>query len=297
MNPFFSSNSVIKLLLPIVMVNLFLAFIKMATGLWVDSGALFADGLNSLTDFLISVVMMGAILISRSEADHNHHYGHEKYEGIGYFVLGLFFILTAFLLIRGEVIELLNPTLNGNLIDGERIGLSTGIVVISLLTKIGLVVYISKLSSVIQSAMVEADLRNHIIDLVATTLALFAIVLRPIGILWFDSLSAILIAMFIFYLGVTVLIDSVAYLTDKAPEESEILEVASIINRHQSVLRIDELRIRQHMNRRFVDVEISVDSSLSLKEAHAIAEDIHLWVEEEVPTVIHCMVHVNPYKP
>ncbi|MDD3107159.1 MAG: cation transporter dimerization domain-containing protein, partial [Bacilli bacterium] len=46
----------------------------------------------------------------------------------------------------------------------------------------------------------------------------------------------------------------------------------------------------------YVDVEILVDENLSLLKAHEIAEGIHDEIEQNIPEVIHCMVHVNPGK-
>ncbi len=49
------------------------------------------------------------------------------------------------------------------------------------------------------------------------------------------------------------------------------------------------------MNRLYVDVEIAVDAHLTLREAHDISENVHDRIEDIIPKVKHCMVHVNPY--
>ena len=60
------------------------------------------------------------------------------------------------------------------------------------------------------------------------------------------------------------------------------------------VLRIDDLKTRLYANGMYVDVEIAADGHLSLKEAHAIAEEVHQRIEHAFNGVKHCMVHVNP---
>ena len=45
-----------------------------------------------------------------------------------------------------------------------------------------------------------------------------------------------------------------------------------------------------------MDIEISVDGSMTLSEAHDIAELVHEQVETNFTNVKHCMVHVNPYE-
>ena len=49
-------------------------------------------------------------------------------------------------------------------------------------------------------------------------------------------------------------------------------------------------------NRIYVELEIGVDAQLPLVDAHAIAENVHQAVEETIPRVKHCAVHVNPVR-
>jgi divalent metal cation (Fe/Co/Zn/Cd) transporter len=51
---------------------------------------------------------------------------------------------------------------------------------------------------------------------------------------------------------------------------------------------------RQFGNRVYVEMEVSVDGSLPLNEAHAIAEQVHDDIEKRFPKVKHIMIHENP---
>ena len=57
---------------------------------------------------------------------------------------------------------------------------------------------------------------------------------------------------------------------------------------------IDALRTRDFGSMIYVDVEIKADGSLTLYEAHDIAQQVHDDIEQDFPNVKHCMVHVNP---
>ena len=46
----------------------------------------------------------------------------------------------------------------------------------------------------------------------------------------------------------------------------------------------------------YMDIEISADEKLTLKESHDIAENVHDLLEETYPKIKHIMVHVNPYE-
>ena len=45
-----------------------------------------------------------------------------------------------------------------------------------------------------------------------------------------------------------------------------------------------------------MDIEIQVNASHTLEEAHNIAETVHDRIEKNFPKVKHIMVHVNPAK-
>ena len=60
---------------------------------------------------------------------------------------------------------------------------------------------------------------------------------------------------------------------------------------------IDLLHTRLFGNRIYIDIEIEADGKLSLRESHAIAENVHDNLEEAYPKIKHIMVHVNPYTP
>ena len=63
---------------------------------------------------------------------------------------------------------------------------------------------------------------------------------------------------------------------------------------HEGVKRVDQILTRRFGNRVYIEMEIAMDGSLSLRESHAIAERVHADVEAAFPEVKHIMIHVNP---
>ena len=59
-------------------------------------------------------------------------------------------------------------------------------------------------------------------------------------------------------------------------------------------MHIDLLQTRIFGNKIYVDIEIALDGTLTLQEAHGIAEKVHDDIESYFPKVKHIMVHVNP---
>ncbi|MDD3902493.1 MAG: cation transporter dimerization domain-containing protein, partial [Sphaerochaeta sp.] len=69
-----------------------------------------------------------------------------------------------------------------------------------------------------------------------------------------------------------------------------------VILDQEGVESLDLLQTRTFGSRAYVDVEISAEGSLTLVDAHSIAERVHHAIEISFPQVKHCMVHVNPYR-
>ena len=75
--------------------NILLAILKLSFGFWGNAQALVSDGLNSASDILISMMILVVLKHAVKKPDYDHPYGHEKYEGLAYFVLGIIFLATS----------------------------------------------------------------------------------------------------------------------------------------------------------------------------------------------------------
>ena len=71
--------------------------------------------------------------------------------------------------------------------------------------------------------------------------------------------------------------------------------MATLVREQEGVMSLDMIKTRLFGDKIYVDIEISADENLTLKDSHKIAENVHNNIENEFPTVKHCMVHVNPY--
>ena len=83
-------------------------------------------------------------------------------------------------------------------------------------------------------------------------------------------------------------------MTDKSCDDETIKKMDDCIRQVDGVMDVDLLKTRTFGSKIYVDIEISADGDMRLRDAHAIAENVHDTIEKEFPLVKHCMVHVNP---
>lgn len=274
-------------------INAFLMVTKLFSGWIGNANALIGDGLNSTTDLIISIMILLGLRISKKKPDKKHHYGYQKYEGVIYFTLGLIFLASAIVLIVTSIDSMI-AIIWFDQIKPEPRSLTVGVSLGALGIKIGLYVFISRLAKRTEHRMIRADARNHLIDIFATLVTLFGVLLARINAVIFDDIAALVISGFIIHLSIVIIRESLGYLTDQAPEADYVDTVRRYICAIEGVSDVDDLKIRKHMTKWYVDVEISVAKTQSLEYAHRVAETVHLTVETAFPDVIHCMVHVNP---
>ena len=71
-------------------------------------------------------------------------------------------------------------------------------------------------------------------------------------------------------------------------------QLMDYIATQEDVVCVDTLHSRMFGNKVYIDLEISVDGTKSLNDAHAVADRVHNNVESNFPNIKHIMIHVNP---
>ena len=155
--------------------------------------------------------------------------------------------------------------------------------------------YTRAVAKKINSSAVMADAWHHRSDALSSIGSFIGIFGARMGFLVLDSISSVVISIFIVKAGVEIFIQTVRELTDEACDEETVNKIYNVINKQDGVMRIDDVKTRKFGNKIYVDVEISADGEKTLIETHKIAENIHKSIEKDIELVKHCMVHVNPY--
>lgn len=272
-----------------IIVNIILSGIKLAAGIFGKSSAMVADSVHTLSDVASTIAVIIGLKISKKPADKEHPYGHEKAEPVMAKILAIMLILTAVGIGYGGVIKIIE----GSEQIPENIALYGAI--LSIIIKEWMYRFTIKGAEKINSPALKADAWHHRSDAMSSVGSLVGIFVARMGYPVFDSITAIVIALFIIKVGVSIYIDSIKQLIDQSVDQKSYEDIKRIILNTTGVIGIDDLKTRVHANKIFVDVEICVDKNLSLIDAHKIAENVHNKIEGSNNDIKHCMVHVNPY--
>lgn len=274
-----------------IILNCLLTLIKFISGVISKSSAMISDSVHSLSDVLSTFVVIIGVKISNKKADSDHPYGHERIECVSAIILsGMLFIIGVLIGING----IKNVTNSSNLVMPGVLALIASI--ISIISKEAMYQYTIRVSKKINSAALKADAWHHRSDALSSIGSFIGILGSRLGFKIFDPLASVIISLCIIKVSIDIFKDAIDKMVDKSCDKEVIDKVISVIEKNESVKNIDDIKTRQFGNKAYVDVEISVDENLLLKDAHKVAEEIHNSVENEINIVKHCMVHVNPYE-
>ena len=272
-----------------IIVNLFLTIIKLVAGIFGSSSAMISDAIHSASDVFSTLIVIVGVAISHKKSDKEHPYGHEKFECVAAIILAVL------LAIVGTRIGLSGVK---TIIDGNEIKIPSLLALIaalvSIITKEIMYRYTKKAATKINSNALLADAWHHRSDALSSIGAFIGILGSMLGLSFFDSLASIIISLFILKVAYDILKDALNQILDHACSEETINSIKETVLSNKDVLSIDDLKTRLFGSKMYVDLEIGLDSKLTLVEAHKIAEDVHKMVEKKFPHCKHCMVHVNP---
>ena len=291
-NPKLDEDKVIrKLSLVGIVGNVFLSAFKFFAGIIGNSSAMVSDAVHSLSDVFATIIALIGVRFGRRAADASHPYGHERIESLAAIALGLILLVTGI----GIGWIGLEKVLAGNYESLPIPGVIALIAaIVSIAVKEGMFWYTRHWARAIRSSAFEADAWHHRSDAMSSIGALIGVGGSMLGYPVLDPIASVVICLFILKQGISIIIDALKKMLDTScgPQFEE--QVRALVDNESQVERIDVLRTRMFGDKVYVDMEIAIDGSMQLTDAHAIAERVHDDIERAFPEVKHVMIHVNP---
>ncbi|MBO4353285.1 MAG: cation transporter [Eggerthellaceae bacterium] len=270
--------------------NVLLAAFKLVAGILGNSMALISDAVHSASDVLATAVAYVGDRIARRAADENHPYGHERFEQLSAAVLS---IILASVGIGIGIAGVQTALAGGSQSEAPGI-LALVAAAVSIVVKEAMFWYTRHGARKIGSDVFMADAWHHRTDALSSVAALIGVGAARLGFPLGDSIASIIICLFILKVAWDIGREAIGKLVDESGG-SELNElIAAQVLACEGVDHIDSILTRRFGSQYYADIEIAMDGSLTLNEAHRRAENVHAHVERECPQVKHVTVHVNP---
>jgi len=269
-------------------INLFLAVIKFAGGVFAHSQALIADAIDSTSDlFSDMAVLYGARQGSRAP-DTKHPYGHGRVETLVSVFLGAVLLATAAGISLRAAQRLLDPA---DIVPPAPAALAVAVIAIAL--KEWIYRYTLRVGRETRSRMLEANAWHQRTDSISSLVVLLGVGGSLLGMPYLDPVAAIGVSVLIARVGWELLWQSVSELTDASLSRERVAAIRKAIRGIEGVRDLHLLRTRQAGPDALVDVHVQVNPHISVSEGHRIAEHIRERLIQDLDEVSDVLVHID----
>jgi len=277
--------------------NALLAVAKTVVGITGGSRALLADGINSTADVAYLIVVRTFMRIARKPPDQEHPCGHRQLEDIAAVVVGAFVMVTGIFIFFGAIETIWMLAGSDTQEQTEISYLTLWIAGGTLALKIVLVIYSFRVARQTGSIAVHALARDHRNDIFSISVAIGGIVLAQFGYVWFDPAAAAVVAIIIFYTGLSIILESAGELMRVAPDEEETQWLHDVVSSVEGVSELEEIAVHRIGYYLLVDVVIRVDGTMSVAEGDKIATRVERALHERIEYLRRVSVHYHPDPP
>ncbi len=277
--------------------NVLLLLLKFIAGIVGRSGAMIADAIHSLSDFVTDAIVLIFVNISAKPSDDSHEYGHGKFETLATAVISvILFVVAVGILIKSATS--IADIANGGTIP--RPGLIAFIAAaLSIVVKEGLFWYTAHHGKKWNSNVVVANAWHHRSDALSSIATLVGIGCAYfLGDKWtiMDPIAAIAVGAMILKVAYDLFIPSINELLEcSLPKETEtrIMEIVAADNAVQDPHKLKTRRVGNHIA---IEVHIRLDGSMTVSESHTITVGIEKRLRQEYGAETMVIVHVEPAK-
>lgn len=270
--------------------NLFLALLKVFTGLITGSLAVLGDGIDSSSDVAIAIMTLAVGVIINQPSDKEHPWGHQRAETIATIVLAFIIMLAGFQL----SLSAFNQLKSGTVRELPKM-IALIVTGISIAGKLFLAYSQYTLGKKAGSAMILANAKNMTNDILISTsvlLGLGASILFKLPFL--DAVTALLVGIWVMKSAIGIFIELNLELMDGNADKELYKSLFAAVKSVPGTGNPHRARIRKMAASWDIDLDIEVDGSMSVKDAHDIAEKVEQAIRKEIPDVYDIMVHVEP---
>lgn len=271
-----------------LVVNIALTGFKFMAAVVGKSHAMLADSMHSLSDVAATAVVFFGIRIAKRPADECHPYGHGGVDTVVATGVTLVLLTTGLLIGFGGIKSVYSRDLD----EPGRIALYAAVV--SIVVKEALFQYTIRVGKSANSNSIIANAWDHRSDAYSSIVALVGIAAAKLAMPLFDPIAALLIAYLIVRTSVHLLKDYVKEMVHEAPPKDQVERINRIVNGVKGVKGVRNIRVHKIGPEVFLDLDILVDTEITVASGHAIATEVKLQLQKNLERVGDVMVHIEP---
>lgn len=277
-------------------VNVILSLLKIISGIIGHSGAMIADGIHSISDFVTDVIVLVFIGVSSRGENEKYQYGHGKFETFATMLISFALLAVAIGLFISSA-EAIWMAINGAILPKPGI-IAFVMAIISIISKEWLFQYTKNTGEKIHSMALIANAWHHRSDAFSSIAVLIGIgcsIFLGEGWRILDPIAALIVSIFIAIVSLRIGLPSINELLEVSLPESVNKEIGEVISGVAGVKTFHRLRTRKNGSTVVMGFHIKVDPKMTIVEAHDVANNTEQALRRKFGAGTIINIHIEPY--
>lgn len=270
-----------------IVLNILLFLGKLIAGILSGGISVIADAFNNLSDAGSSIMTFVGFKMAGMPADSEHPYGHGRMEYVSGIIISFIIMMMGFELGKSSVEKIFSPE------KSEFNILAVSVLGASLLVKLWMALFNTKLGRKIDSATMKAAAADSLSDCISTSVVIICMFIQLFSGFELDSYAGIIVALFILYTGFNTFKDSLTPLLGTKPKKELVEEIENTVMNYDGIVGVHDLMVHDYGVGRMV---ISLHAEISSKTDIMLAHELIDLIEDDLREKYRCSVtiHMDP---
>jgi len=248
--------------------NLALLVVKLLGGIFGRSHALIADAVHSLSDVVVSILLIISLKVSATPPDEDHPWGHGNVEFIVSAIFGTLLVCAAVAITAVSITSIVQ----GNVYDTSI--LAVWAAVISVAANEIMFRHSLCVGEQVDSPAMIANAWENRSDVWSSLAVLAGVFGARIGFPVLDPVAAVIVGFMIARNGIKTLTLGIKGMTDRSFDKVMLAQVKKIVLKEDGIRDVSRLRARQIGQKNWIDIEAMFDPQMKVSEVKQIIERV-----------------------
>ncbi len=270
--------------------NSFLSVLKISAGFISGSLAVVADGIDSSTDIITSVITLITARFLAKPPDKKYPYGYGKADTIATKVLSFIIFFAGAQLF----ISTIRKIIAGGSNEAPSL-LAIYVTLVSIVGKLALSYYQFRIGRKTGSEMLMANGKNMQNDvLISTSVLIGLIFIFVLKLPILDAITALLVSIWVLRVAFKIFMQTSLELMDGMRDGTIYNQIFETIDKIDGAHHPHRVRARKIGHKVMIAIDLEVDGDLSLREAHEIAHRVEKSLKANIDDVFDVAIHIEP---
>ncbi len=270
-----------------IIINLILFTVEIILGLITNSIAIIADAFHNLTDVISSIVTLVGFRISNKPADKRHPFGHGRMEYISALIVSFLILIVGFEFIKTSFNRIIHPEqVSFNII-------TLVIIIFAIPLKLWLSYFNKSLGKKINSPTLEASGADALNDVAILSGVIISLIVTYTFKITIDGYVSMIIAIFIFLSGVSLIKETINPLLGQAPDPKLVRQIKTSVLGYEHILGAHDIIIHNYgPGRCMASLHAEVPNNISIMKLHAIIDKGERELSKKFNMFV--VIHMDP---